>query len=63
MQRDMEAPYVRAPDGIEICVSLTLLQVSLEDFLTAARNVRRQITPEMIQHFEAWQKTSGLRSA
>ncbi|KIJ35769.1 hypothetical protein M422DRAFT_261954, partial [Sphaerobolus stellatus SS14] len=37
--------------------------VSREDFLTAARNVRRQITPEMIEYFESWQKRSGLRSA
>ncbi|KAF8585041.1 AAA family ATPase [Ramaria rubella] len=37
--------------------------VTRSDFVEAAGNVRRQITPEMIQHFTSWRERSGLRSA
>jgi AAA family ATPase len=31
--------------------------------LHSARTVRRRITPEMIDYFEAWRDQSGIRSA
>ncbi|KAF8531969.1 AAA family ATPase [Gautieria morchelliformis] len=37
--------------------------VARSDFVAAAHNVRRQITPEMIHQFRAWRERSGLRSA
>ncbi|KAF8521374.1 AAA family ATPase [Hysterangium stoloniferum] len=37
--------------------------VTRGDFVVAAQNVRRQITPEMIRHFTSWRERSGLRSA
>ena len=65
MQRDMDAPYVcgiSSPLPTEACLTM-LPQVTSSDFVIAARNVRRQITPEMIHHFTAWRKRSGMRNA
>jgi len=37
--------------------------VTAADFVTAARNVGRQITPDIIEHFRSWREHSGVRSA
>jgi len=37
--------------------------VATKHFLTAAEGMRRQITPEMIQEFEDWRKSAGVRNA
>jgi len=37
--------------------------VPRDAFLQAARDVRRQITPETIAQFERWREQSGLKSA
>ncbi|GJJ08821.1 hypothetical protein Clacol_003040 [Clathrus columnatus] len=47
MHKDMDTPYV---------------MVACSDFITAAQNVRRQITFEVIAHFETWKERSGVRS-
>lgn len=65
MNEDMNTPNVRgfrhlpAASGV-----LTLcLQVRREHFVTAAKMVRRRITPEVIQEYEEWRDRSGVRSA
>ncbi|GEM06903.1 ribosome biogenesis factor recycling AAA family ATPase [Rhodotorula toruloides] len=37
--------------------------VRREHFITAAKTVRRRITPEVIQEYEEWRDRSGVRSA
>jgi AAA family ATPase len=35
-------------------------QVPQDAFLAAARSIRKQITPDVIAHFERWRRSSGL---
>jgi AAA family ATPase len=37
--------------------------VKRDHLLHSARTVRRRITPEMLDYFEAWRDQSGIRSA
>ncbi|KAG8965784.1 AAA+-type ATPase [Tulasnella sp. 419] len=37
--------------------------VTSKNFVNSAKNMRRQITPEMIKHFEEWRDSIGVRSA
>jgi hypothetical protein len=72
MNEDMNAPNVSSclrncltcckarhiPDSCTI-----LSQVRRKHFVTAAKSVRRRITPEVIQEYEEWRDRSGVRSA
>ncbi len=54
------SPNQRSHSGVPICIAF--FQVSREQFIMAAKSIRKRITIEMIHFFESWRDQSGLKS-
>jgi len=67
MQQDMNAPQVRLSWLVSaaVCGSRNFechKQVPHKAFIAAAKAMKRQITPAVLQKFERWREASGVRS-
>jgi len=64
MQQDMNAPQVRLTSLVSaaVCGSRNFechKQVPHKAFITAAKAMKGQITPAVLQKFERWREASG----
>jgi AAA family ATPase len=60
MREDINSPYVSSAFLHGYQLNLSNLQVPQRAFIAAAKALKRQITPEMLQKFERWRDEYGV---
>jgi hypothetical protein len=60
MQRDINAPNVSRRISFQNQTSEVVSQVPHDAFVTAAKAMKRQITPNVIRKFEKWREDNGI---